>query len=188
MCEITRILNRIDDGDAHSAEQLLPLVYDELRKLAAVRLASEKPGQTLQPTALVHEVWMKLAGDPDARSWNSRGHFFGAAAECIRRILIDQARRKNAARHGGEFKRLDFNDVEHVAESRSSELLALSEAIHRLEAEDARKAELVKLRYFAGCSHQEAARLLDISRATADRWWNYSKSFLHVEVKRIQES
>ena len=131
---------------------------------------------------------MKLVSESELQSWNSRAHFFGAAAECIRRILIDQARRKSAAKHGGEFHRIELDVVEGIAESRSSELLALDEAIARLEAEDAKKAELVKLRYFAGCSHQAAARMLDVSRATADRWWQYAKVFLHIEVKKILES
>ena len=163
-------------------------MYDELRKLAASRLADERPGQTLQPTALVHEVWLRLESDGREQSWESRGHFFAAAAESIRRILIDQARRKKAVRHGGEYRRIDLEDVEQIAESRSGDLLALDEAIARLEVEDPKKAKLVKLRYFAGCSHQEAAQMLDVSRATADRWWQYAKAFLHVEVKKILES
>src|ERR1051325_6314902 len=169
MNEVTRILSAIDQGDPHAAEQLLPLVYDELRKLAVQRLAQEKPGQTLQATALVHEAYLRLVDVDTAQDWNSRGHFFAAAAEAMRRILVDQARRKQRPKHGGEQQRIDLDDVVALAEDRASEVLSLHAALDKLEAESPEKAHLVKLRYFAGLSHQEAAQAMGISRATADR-------------------
>jgi RNA polymerase sigma factor (TIGR02999 family) len=180
MSEVTRILSAIDQGDPRAAEELLPLVYDELRQLAAHKLAQESPGQTLQATALVHEAYLRLtAGASAAPCWNGRGHFFAAAAEAMRRILIDRARSKQARKHGGARQRLDLDEGLTLVQEPAEELLALSEALDRLAAEDAKKAELVKLRYFTGLSVQEAADLLGIARATADRWWAYAKVWLY---------
>src|SRR5262249_18704255 len=178
MSDVTRILSAIEQGDPSAADQLLPLVYDELRRLAAERLAHEKPGQTLQATALVHEAYLRLVDTEKVQHWNSRGHFF-AAAEALRRILIDNARRKRSLKHGGACQRLDLDEAATCDEGPSDHLLCLSEALDRLAAEDPRKAELVKLRYFAGLSVQEAADALGISRATADRYWAYAKVWLY---------
>jgi RNA polymerase sigma factor (TIGR02999 family) len=189
MTEVTRILSAIEQGDPAAAEELLPLVYDELRKLAADKLAQEKPGQTLQATALVHEAYLRLVGDPAANTntqesihWDSRRHFFAAAAEAMRRILIDGARRKRTGKHGGGRQRINLDDVEVVANARSADLLALDDALTKLAAEDPLKAQLVNLRYFAGLSVQEAADALGISRATADRYWSYARTFLFCEL------
>jgi RNA polymerase sigma factor (TIGR02999 family) len=180
--EVTQILQAIDRGDAKAADELLPLVYDELRKLAASKMAREAPGQTLQPTALVHEAWLKLAGN-EASRWDSRAHFFGAAAEAMRRILIDKARRKQAVRHGAGQQRLDVQEIEIPAPVADDQLLAINEALDRLNAQDKPKAELVKLRYFAGLSIEEAAGVLGISEATAKRWWAYARAWLYSEVQ-----
>jgi RNA polymerase sigma factor (TIGR02999 family) len=192
MSEVTRILTAIEQGDPHAAEQLLPLVYDELRRLAAHRLAGEGPGHTLQPTALVHEAYLKLVGPDPQQPWNGRIHFFAAAAEAMRRILIDHARRKHRARRGGGMKRVeldDMHDVELVAESGGAdELLALDEALARLAAADPRKAELVRLRYFAGLTLEQAAELLGISRATADRHWAFARAWLYDALTRGHET
>jgi RNA polymerase sigma factor (TIGR02999 family) len=189
MTEVTRILSAIEHGDPSAAEQLLPLVYDELRRLAADKLAREKPGQTLQATALVHEAYLRLVGDQAARTdseeaihWDSRRHFFAAAAEAMRRILIDGARRKRTEKHGGELQRVNLDDVDVVADARSPDLLAIDEALTKLAAEDPLKAQLVNLRYFAGLSVQEAAAAMGISRATADRYWSYARIFLYCEL------
>jgi RNA polymerase sigma factor (TIGR02999 family) len=182
MSEVTRILSAIEQGDPHAAGQLLPLVYDELRQLAAQRLAHEAPGQTLQATALVHEAYLRLVGVERAQQWNSRGHFF-AAAESMRRILVDAARRKRRPKHGGERQRVELDERVGQADDRAGELLALHAALEKLEAESREKARLVKLRYFAGLSHQEAARAMGISRATADRYWAYAKAFLRCEME-----
>src|SRR5262249_54300978 len=175
MSDVTGILSAIEQGDPSAAEQLLPLVYDELRRLAAQRLAGEGPGHTLQPTALVHEAYLKLVGPGPQPLWNDRVHFFAAAAEAMRRILIDHARRKHRARRGGGMRRIemeDLDDVELVArDGDADELLALDEALARLAAADPRRAELVRLRYFAGLTLEQAAELLGISRATANRHW-----------------
>src|SRR5437868_11869874 len=179
MSEVTHILAAIEQGDPQAAEQLLPLVYDELRRLAAQRLAGEGPGHTLQPTALVHEAFLKLVGPDAQRPWNGRVHFFAAAAEAMRRILIDHARRKHRARRGGGLKRVELRDVAAVAESEADELLALDEALTQLAAADARKAELVRLRYFAGLTLEQAADLLGIARATADRHWAFARAWLY---------
>jgi RNA polymerase sigma factor (TIGR02999 family) len=187
MSEVTRILGAIDQGDPHAAAQLLPLVYDELRRLAAQKLASEKPGQTLQATALVHEAYVRLVG-AEAQPWNSRGHFFGAAAEAMRRILVDSARQKRAVRHGGDRQRLDLDLAEPAAPARSEDLLALDEALEQLAAKDRQKAELVKLRYFAGLTMEDAALALGISLATAHRWWNYARAWLHQQIHAGDES
>jgi RNA polymerase sigma factor (TIGR02999 family) len=187
MNDVTRILSAIEQGDPHAAEKLLPLVYEELRKLAAQRLAQEKPGQTLQATALVHEAYLRLVSGEQVPNWNSRGHFFAAAAEAMRRILVDQARRKQRPKHGGEQQRVDLDDVVSLAEDRASELLSLQAALEKLEAESPEKAQLVKLRYFAGLSHQEAAQAMGISRATADRHWAYAKVFLRCEMEDAEK-
>jgi RNA polymerase sigma factor (TIGR02999 family) len=182
MSDVTRILSQIESGDPSAAEQLLPLVYDELRKLAAARLVHEKPGQTLQATALVHDAYLKLVDTERAQRWNSRGHFFGAAAEAMRRILVDNARRKQSAKYGGQVQRVGLSDDQIVAPSRNIDLIALDEALCRLAAHDARKAELVKLRYFAGLTIRQAADALGISESTADADWAYAKSWLRVQM------
>src|SRR3954470_16914906 len=178
MNDVTRILSAIEQGDPEAAEQLLPLVYDELRKLAAVRLAREKPGQTLQATALVHDAYLRLVGPEAARGWNSRGHFFAAAAEAMRRILVDNARRKRRPKHGGDRRRVGLDSIALPAEDRSHDLLALDEALTALAAREPLKAELVKLRYFAGLSVEEAAACLGISAVTAKRHWAVARARL----------
>ncbi len=183
MTEVTRILDAIGNGDPKAAEDLLPLVYEELRRLAAHRMANEAPGQTLQPTALVHEAWLRLTGNESAR-WDGRAHFFGAAAEAMRRILIDNARRKKALRHGGGLQRLDIQKVEIPALAGDDELLAMNDALEAFAAHDSQKAELVKLRYFAGLTIGQAAELLNISEATAKRHWTYARAWLFHEMQR----
>ncbi len=183
MNEVTRILQGISQGDPKAAGELLPLVYDELRKLAACKMAAELPGQTLQPTALVHEAWLRVAGN-EQQQWNSRGHFFGAAAEAMRRILIDNARRKHALRHGAGQQRLDIQEIEIAGPAPNDQLLAIDEALNKLAAEHQQKAELVKLRFFAGLSIEEAAQGLGISEATAKRWWIYARAWLFSEIKQ----
>ena len=183
MSDATRILQAIEQGEPGAANELLPLVYEELRKLAAQRMAMENPGQTLQPTALVHEAWLRLTGNDDIR-WEGRAHFFGAAAEAMRRILIDNARRKNAQRHGGDQQRVDFQDFDAAAPDSDESLLAVSEALEKFAARDPVKAELVKLRYFAGMTVDEAARVLRISPPTAHRYWVFAKAWLHREITR----
>jgi RNA polymerase sigma factor (TIGR02999 family) len=183
MTEVTRILSAIEQGDPSAAEQLLPLVYDELRQLAAQKLAQEQPGQTLQATALVHEAYLRLVDVERAQHWNSRGHFFAAAAESMRRILVDAARRKRRPKHGGERQRVELDERVGLSDDRADELLALHAALEKLEAESQEKARLVKLRYFAGLSHQEAAQAMGIARATADRYWAYAKAFLRCELE-----
>ncbi len=184
MNEVTRILDAIGQGDAGAAAQLLPLVYDELRRLAAQRMAREKPGQTLQPTALVHEAYLRLVGHGEERHWDNRGHFFVAAAEAMRRILVENARRKRSLKRGGDRQRLDLNLEQPAEGERSAPLLALDEALDRLEARDADKAQLVKLRYFAGMTVEQAAETLGISVTTANRWWSYARAWLHEEIRR----
>ena len=183
MTDVTQILSQIEDGDPNAAHQLLPLVYEELKKLAAAKLASEKPRQTLQATALVHEAYMRLVNVDKVDGWKGRGHFFGAAAEAMRRILIDHARCKQRPKHGGDWKRVELDDPPVVTEDRAAQLLALDKALEKLEAESREKAELVKLRYFAGLTQREAANALGLSRATADRYWAYAKVFLHCEME-----
>jgi RNA polymerase sigma factor (TIGR02999 family) len=179
MNDVTQLLNAIDQGDRHAPAQLLPLVYDELRRLAAQHLAQEKPGQTLQPTALVHEAYLRLVGaDPEAH-WDSRGHFFAAAAESMRRILIEEARLKQRLKRGGDRRRVDLDQVEAAVSAPDDDLLALDEALDQFAVEDPRKAELVKLRFYGGLSVEEAASCLDISRATADRHWAYARAWLY---------
>jgi RNA polymerase sigma factor (TIGR02999 family) len=181
MSEVTRILSAIEQGDPHAAEQLLPLVYDELRKLAAQKLAQEKPGQTLQATALVHEAYLRLVEVKQTQQWDSRGHFFAAAAEAMRRILVENARRKKSLKRGGHLKRVEL-DEDFTQSGSPDQVLALNDALDKLAREDPVKAELVKLRCFAGLSHQEAARALGISRPTADRYWVYAKTRLYCEI------
>jgi len=182
---VTQILDAVGAGDERAAEQLLPLVYDELRRLAAAKMVKEAPGQTLQPTALVHEAWLRLIGD-QPQDWNGRSHFFGAAAEAMRRILVENARRKRARRHGGGLVKLDFQHVEVAAPAEDQELLAVDEALAKFAARDKQKAELVKLRYFVGLTREEAAEVLGISVPTADRWWNFSRAWLFEEIERAR--
>ena len=182
MSEVTRILSAIEQGDPHAAEQLLPLVYDELRKLAAQRLAHEKPGQTLDATALVHEAYLRLVDVDEAQHWNSRGHFFAAAAEAMRRILIENARRKKADKRGGQRTRVSLDRVEAVAVAPPDELLALDEALERLGHHDPIAGNLVKLRYYTGLSLEEAAEALRISSATAYRHWTFGRAWLHSQL------
>jgi RNA polymerase sigma factor (TIGR02999 family) len=182
MADVTQLLGGIEQGDPHAAEQLLPLVYHELRRLAAEKMSQEKAGQTLQATALVHEAYLRLVDTDKAQRWDSRRHFFAAAAEAMRRILIDNARRKRTGKHGGDRRRINLDDVKAVADPRSTDLLALDEALTRLATEDPVKAQLVSLRYFAGLSVQEAADALGISRATADRYWSYARTWLYCEL------
>jgi RNA polymerase sigma factor (TIGR02999 family) len=184
MSDVTRILSQIEEGDPQAAEKLLPLVYDELRKLAATKLAQEKPGQTLQATALVHEAYLRLVRGNRETSWQNRGHFFAAAAEAMRRILVESARRKQSQKAGGDWQRLELSDVNPSTREPQVDVLALSAALDRLEMRDARKAALVKLRYFAGLTNQEAAVALGISAATADNDWAYAKSWLKLQLER----
>ena len=184
MSEVTRILNQIQQGDPHAAEQLLPLVYDELRKLAAERMAQEKPGQTLQATALVHEAYIRLVDVQQAQHWNSRGHFFAAAAEAMRRILVENARRKQADKHGGGRLRAELPEGLAAPEARPDDLVALDEALSQLERHDPEAAGLVKLRYFAGLSHQEAAEALGLSRGGADRLWALARAWLFRQLSK----
>jgi RNA polymerase sigma factor (TIGR02999 family) len=189
MNEVTHILSAIEQGDPAAAEQLLPLVYDELRQLAAQRLAQEAPGQTLEATALVHEAYLRLVGGAKPQvAWDSRGHFFAACAEAMRRILIDNARRKRRPKHGGDRRRIDLDAATPPAEAAPDTLLALDEALTQFAAEDRAKAELVKLRYFAGFSLDEAADLLGISRATAKRHWAYARAWLYSAISDAQDA
>ena len=187
MNDVTRILKTIDEGDPTAASQLLPLVYDELRKLAAQRLAQEKPGQTLQATALVHEAYVRLVNVNSPQQWDSRGHFFAAAAEAMRRILIDNARRKARPKHGGEWTRVDLNEAVAVTDQPPDNLIELDEAITRLGAEEPVKAELVKLRFYAGLTVAEAAQVLGISVATAERYWTYARVRLYCDINAGEE-
>ena len=192
MSEVTRILTAIEQGDPSAAEQLLPLVYDELRKLAAQKLSHENPGQTLQATALVHEAYLRLVGDqspttnyqPPQQHWDNRGHFFAAAAEAMRRIMIDQARQKQSRRRGGGRQRQALDHLDIAAPEPSLDILALHQALERFETIDAVKANLVKLRYFAGLTLPQAAAALGISTTTADRYWSYARAWLHAELKK----
>jgi RNA polymerase sigma factor (TIGR02999 family) len=183
MNDVTHILSAIEHGDPKAAEKLLPLVYEELRRLAAVRLADERPGQTLQPTALVHEAYLRLVGGDQPVPWNGRGHFFAAAAEAMRRILVENARRKRAVKHAGERVRVSLEGLDLAEESPPEQLLALDEALTRLAAEDPQKAELVKLRFFTGLSIEATAQALAISPATTKRWWTFARAWLLREVE-----
>jgi RNA polymerase sigma factor (TIGR02999 family) len=178
MNEVSRILSAIEQGDPQAAGQLLPLVYDELRRLAAVRLAGEQPGHTLQATALVHEAYLKLVGSDAGRMWTDRRHFFAAAAEAMRRILVDHARKKRADVRGGSRQRVSLAEADAGIDQHADDVLALEEVLDHFAAVDPQKAELVKLRYFAGLSEEEAAAALGIARATASRWWTYARAWL----------
>jgi RNA polymerase sigma factor (TIGR02999 family) len=182
MNDVTRILSAIEQGDPYASEQLLPLVYDELRKLASQRLAQEQPGQTLQATALVHEAYLRLVGGDPNEQWDNRGHFFAAAAEAMRRILVEAARRRRRLKRGGGLVRDDLDGVLTTAPEPDEDLLALDEALARLAEQDPAKAELVKLRHFAGLTVDQAAAALGISPATADRYWAYARAWLHAEI------
>jgi RNA polymerase sigma factor (TIGR02999 family) len=184
MSNVSQLLNAIEAGNPQAADQLLPLVYDKLRKLAAARLAEERPGQTLQATALVHEAWMRLVGENEAQVWNSRGHFFAAAAEAMRRILVDRARRKGRIRHGGQLERVDLAQVTIATQDDDDTVLAINEAIEKLVATSPEKAEIVKLRYFIGMEHAEIAEALDVSEPTVRRHWAYARSWLYAELKK----
>jgi RNA polymerase sigma factor (TIGR02999 family) len=179
MNEVTRILSAIEQGDSHAAAQLLPLVYDELRQLATAQLAAERPGQTLEATALVHEAYLRLVGD---QRFENRRHFFAAAAEAMRRILVEQARRKQRHKHGGRLVRRELDALNVAAADSAEELLALEEALHKLTAADATAAQLVDLRFFAGMTIPQAAELMNLSPRTADRLWAYARAFLHAEI------
>jgi RNA polymerase sigma factor (TIGR02999 family) len=184
MTDVTQILSRIEAGDPTAAEQLLPLVYDELRKLATRRLCHEKPGQTLQATALVHEAYVRLVDVAEAQHWNSRGHFFAAAAEAMRRILVEAARQKKSVKRGGDLQRVQLVDAIAPSAEPTFDLLVLNEALHELETADPNKAALVKLRFFTGLSLDEAAEALGISRATAKRHWIYARAWLYGRMDR----
>jgi RNA polymerase sigma factor (TIGR02999 family) len=184
MTDVTRILSAIEQGDPHAAEQLLPLVYEELRQLAAQKLAQEKPGQTLQATALVHEAYLRLVDPERTRPWNGRTHFIRAAAEAMRRILVDNARRKQSQKRGGAWRQVDLELAAEVVADPSDDVVAVNEALEQFAQHDPVKAELVKLRFFAGLSVEEAADLLEISRATADRYWRYAKTWLYCALTR----
>ena len=187
MTDITRVLSAIERGDPHAAEQLLPLLYDELRKLAAQKLAQEAPGQTLQATALVHEAYLRLVDGEKAQHWDSRAHFFSAAAEAMRRLLIDNARRKQAEKHGGGWQRCDLLEAELAIDSTGGELFAVDEALSRLATREPVVARLVELRVFAGLTLPEAARCLGISERTAYRHWAYARAWLRRELDRSSE-
>jgi RNA polymerase sigma factor (TIGR02999 family) len=182
MTNVTQILLQIESGDPNAAGQLLPLVYHELRRLAATKLGREKPGQTLEATALVHEAFLRLVDDSKAQKWNSRGHFFCAAAEAMRRILVDRARQKNSAKAGGRLARIELNSEQLSVPGRSIDLIALDEALDDLANRDPRKAKLVQLRFFAGLTMSQAAKVLDISESTADADWAYAKSWLKLRM------
>ena len=183
MNDVTRILNAIERGEVQATDELLPILYEELRLLAAQKLAKESPGQTLQPTALVHEAYLRLLGD-EGQTWQNRGHFFAAAAEAMRRILIENARRKHRLKRGGNQERVDLQDAEPAVNSPCDDLLALDEAIEKLARVDKVKADLVKLRFFAGLTGEQAAEALGISHNTADRYWAYARSWLHLEITK----
>ncbi len=189
MNDVTRILNSLTEGEQHAAVELLPAVYAELRKTALAKLKRESTGQTLQATALVHEAWLRIAGkNPEGPTWRSRGHFFGAAAEAMRRILIENARRKNAIRHGGGQERVDVDIVDVRLEAEDTDILVLNEALEEFEKIDAQKAQLVKLRYFAGLTIEEAADTLGISPPTAKRQWAYARAWLFRRIQALQRA
>lgn len=184
---VTRILEAAQQGNPKAAEELLPLVYEELRRLATHRMAAESAGHTLQPTALVHEAWLRLVGDEGHAKFQNRAHFFGAAAEAMRRILIDRARRKHAARHGGDQQRVDVQEVDLVSPADDGQLLAVSEALDKLAVEHKTEAELVKLRYFVGMTNEEAAAVLGVSLRTAKYYWTHARAWLFREIERSRE-
>ncbi len=183
MAEVTQILNAISQGQTQAADELLPLVYDELRRLAAARIAHERPGQTLQATALVHEAYLRFVGDCPPTKWEHRGHFFAAAAEAMRRILVENAHRKRRLRHGGGLQRMELQEPDLTIEGPSVDMLALNDALQQFEEQQPRKAALVKLRYFAGLSEDDAAEALGISRATAARWWAFARAWLYDRMR-----
>ena len=185
MHDVTLLLQKIEQGEPQAADQLLPLVYQELRRLAAAKMSREAAAQTLQPTALVHEAWLRLGGDQQP-AWRNRAHFFAAAAETMRRILVDRARRRRTERHGGQQVRVDAGELENIADLNHSDdqLLAVHEALDRFAAEEPQKAELVKLRYFVGLTLEDAARALNIPTGTAKHWWTYSRAWLFRELSR----
>ena len=187
MTDVTRILSAIEEGDAQAAERLLPLVYDELRKLAAAKMAQENPGQTLQATALVHEAYLRLIGVEKAQYWDSRRHFFAAAAESMRRILIENARRKKRLKRGGKLERADLPDVAEIEQAPLDELIDLDEALKKLAVEDTEKAEVVNLRFFAGLPLEEISQILGISVPTVKRHWRYARAWLHKEMQQDVE-
>lgn len=187
MSDVTSILHSIESGDPRAADELLPLVYGELRKLAAARMANESGTQTLQPTALVHEAWLRLTGNENVK-WQGRAHFFGAAAEAMRRILIDRARRRRTLRRGRDQQHLNVEEVEIAAPAKEQELLDMDEALEKFSALDKQKAELVKLRYFVGLTNEESAQILGISVPTAKRWWNYSRVWLFYHIQNGGEN
>jgi RNA polymerase sigma factor (TIGR02999 family) len=187
MSEVSQIISEIEKGDLTAADRLLPLVYESLRQLAAAKLANEKPGQTLQATSLVHEAYLRLVGPANAVGWDSRGHFFAAAAEAMRRILIERARRRGRIRHGGDLVRVDLNDVASTSDEGQSALLDLDGALTKLELVHPDKAGLVKLRYFSGLTSDQAAQALGISPATADRHWAYARAWLYRELETSRE-
>jgi RNA polymerase sigma factor (TIGR02999 family) len=187
MSELTQILNAVEKGDAKAANQLLPLVYEELRKVAAQKMAREAPGQTLQPTALVHEAWLKLGGD-DQPTWQNRAHFFGAAAEAMRRILVDRAREKKALKRGGDMDRVELDGLELAAPVPDDELLALDEALNGLAKVDTRAADMVKLCFFVGLTQEEAAHELGVSLSTAERIWSFARAWLLREMRKVSTS
>jgi len=181
--DVTRILNAIEGGDPKAADELLPLVYEELRLLASQKMANEKPGQTLQATALVHEAYIRLV-EADSQNWDNRRHFFAAAAEAMRRILVENARRKQRLKHGGDYQRIELSDITQASHQESEGLIALDEALTKLARNDLTKADLVKLHYFSGLSLEQAADILEISRATAYRYWSYAQAWLFDEITR----
>ena len=181
MSDVTRILAAIEQGDVKAVDKLFPLVYQELRQLAAQRMSKEKPGQTLQATALVHEAYIRLVG-AENQNWSGRGHFFSAAAEAMRRILVENARRKRRLKRGGDRRRVGLRDIDLAVEAPSDDLIALDEALEKLAKKDKVKADLVKLRFFAGLTNEQAAEVLGISLNTADRYWTYARSWLHLEI------
>jgi RNA polymerase sigma factor (TIGR02999 family) len=187
MADASRLLSAIEQGDPHAAAQLLPLVYDELRRLAAAKLAHEKPGHTLDATALVHEAYLRLVGATPEQSWDGRAHFFAAAAEAMRRILVEHARHRRSLKRGGDRHRIDLDAEQPAVPPRDEPLLALDEALDRLHTLDPDKAQLVKLRYFAGMTIEQAADILGISVTTANRWWAYARAWLHEEIRRSGE-
>ena len=184
MSEVTQILDAIGRGDAKAADELLPLVYEELRKLAAARMANEAAGHTLQPTALVHEAWLRLAGNNSSAQFANRAHFFAAAAEAMRRILIERARRKSAEKRGGDWQRIDLDKVEIAADADDDTLLLVNEALERLAQEDAKAAEIAKLRYFGGLTLEEAGQVLGVTERTAKRYWAYARAWLFDEIRQ----
>lgn len=183
MSDVTRILSAIESGDEQASDKLLPLVYQELRKLAAAKLSNEKPGQTLQPTMLVHEAYVRLVDVEQPQQWNGRGHFFGAAAEAMRRILVEKARRKESQKHGGQMQRVELDVAAAAIENPVDDLLALDEALTRFEQQWPEKAKLVKMKYFAGLTIPEASEAMSISTATAERHWKFARAWLHSQLK-----